>query len=266
MRLLIRRDGAAVSAEAARIVQDAMASLDYPVLGLSTGRTVTGLYQELSRSHAAGELDFSRVTTFNLDEYVDLGPDHPSSFARFMHVELFSKINLDPSRINVPDGLAPDLEAHCLDYEALIQSSGGIDLQILGIGTDGHIAFNEPGSSLGSRTRLKALTDETRRQNASSFGREEKVPRVAITMGVGTILEARSCLLLAIGRDKAAAIRDSIEGPVTSQITASALQLHPNVTVVIDEDAAHLLRRRSYYAQVEEAELEMANRSTPAER
>ena len=150
--------------------------------------------------------------------------------------------------------MALDFEAYCEQYEQQIRDAGGIDLQILGIGTDGHIAFNEPGSSLGSRTRLKTLTTETIRDNARYFGSQERVPRLAVTVGVGTILESRRCLLLAIGRSKARAIRQAVEGPVTAQVTASALQLHREVIVVLDEAAASQLERRAYYDEVENAQ------------
>ena len=154
----------------------------------------------------------------------------------------------------MPDGRALDFEAYCEQYERMIAEEGGIDLQVLGIGSDGHIAFNEPGSSLGSRTRLKTLTEETVRDNARFFGSEKEVPRLAITMGVGTILESRQCLLLAAGDSKARAIRDTIEGPITAQVTASALQLHRDVIAILDEEAARLLERRDYYREVEQAQ------------
>ena len=154
----------------------------------------------------------------------------------------------------MPDGRALDFEQHCQQYEQRILDAGGIDLQILGIGSDGHIAFNEPGSSLGSRTRLKTLASETIRDNARFFGGEDKVPRLAVTMGVGTILDTRKCLLLAFGKHKAAAVRDTVEGPVTAQVTASALQLHCEVIGIFDEEAASLLARRTYYADVERAQ------------
>jgi glucosamine-6-phosphate deaminase len=204
--------------------------------------------------HREQRLDFSQVTTFNLDEYVGLRPDHPQSYRFFMQENLFRHINVVPGRTHVPDGQALDFEANCRRYEKMIQDADGIDLQVLGIGRDGHIAFNEPGSSLGSRTRVKSLTGETIRDNARFFGSEDKVPRLAITMGVGTILESRRCLLLATGLAKASAIRSTIEGPITAQVTASALQLHRDVIVVLDEEAGSWLTRREYYAEVETAQ------------
>jgi glucosamine-6-phosphate deaminase len=167
---------------------------------------------------------------------------------------LFDQLNIDSNRTHVPDGRALDFEKYCRQYEQMIREAGGIDLQILGVGSDGHIAFNEPGSSLGSRTRLKTLASETIRDNARFFGGEEKVPRLAITMGVGTILESRRCLFLAFGANKAQAVRDTVEGPITAQVTASALQLHQEVIGIFDESAARLLVRHDYYSEVERAQ------------
>jgi glucosamine-6-phosphate deaminase len=171
-----------------------------------------------------------------------------------MQENLFRHLDLAADSTFVPDGRALDFEAHCRQYEQRIQDAGGIDLQLLGIGSDGHIAFNEPGSSLGSRTRLKTLASETIRDNARFFESEEEVPHLAITMGVGTILESRRCLLLAMGPEKASAIRSTVEGPITAQVTASALQLHREVIVVVDEQAAAWLQRREYYDEVEQAQ------------
>ena len=254
MRVIIEPTPEDVDRRAARLISDLVRRKPDCVLGLATGSTPLGTYRELIRLHQESGLDFSRVTTFNLDEYVGLAPSHPQSYRYFMQKHLFDHLNLDPSRTYVPDGRALDFEAHCRQYEQRIRDVGGIDLQVLGVGGDGHIAFNEPGSSLGSRTRLKTLTGETVRDNARFFGSEEQVPRLAVTMGVGTILESRKCLLLAIGSGKAGAIRSAVEGPVTAQITASALQLHRDVIVVVDEAAGNWLERREYYNEVEQAQ------------
>ena len=224
------------------------------MLGLATGSTPLGVYRELIRMHNEEALDFSRITTFNLDEYVGLGPRHPQSYRHFMQTNFFDHINVNPKRTHVPDGRALDFDAHCKQYEQRIADCGGIDLQLLGIGSDGHIAFNEPGSSLGSRTRLKTLARETVHDNARFFGSEEEVPRLAITMGVGSILESKLCLLLAIGQEKADAIADTVEGPITAQVTASALQLHREVIIIVDEAAGCLLKRQDYYSEVERAQ------------
>ncbi len=258
MRVIIQPDATGVAQRAATLIAELVRRKPNAVLGLATGGTVVQCYQELIRLHQQEQLDFSQVRTFNLDEYVGLGADHPQSYRRFMHEQFFQYVNLRPENCFVPDGLASDYEAYCAWYEHQIISAGGIDLQLLGIGRDGHIAFNEPGSSLGSRTRLKTLTQETIEDNARFFGSADQVPRTAVTMGVGTILESRKCLLLATGSSKAAAIGAAVEGPVTAQVTASALQLHRDVVLVIDSDAASWLRRRAYYQQVEEAERNLA--------
>lgn len=254
MRVIILPDAAAVAHRSADFVDGLVRKKPACVLGLATGSTPLGLYRELIRRHREAGLDFSQVTTFNLDEYVGLGPSHPQSYRQFMQTSLFDHINVDTNRTHVPDGRALDFENFCQQYEQRIRDAGGIDLQVLGIGTDGHIAFNEPGSSLGSRTRLKTLASETVRDNARFFGSEDAVPRLAVTMGVGTILESRRCLLIAIGDGKAAAIRDTVEGPITAQVTASALQLHREVIVIIDEAAAAQLARKDYYNEVERAQ------------
>jgi glucosamine-6-phosphate deaminase len=254
VRVIIEHDPDVAGRRAARFVAELVRRKPNCVLGLATGSTPLALYRELIRLHGEEQLDFSQVTTFNLDEYVGLGPGHSQSYRSFMQQNLFDHVNLDPARTHVPDGRALDFELHCRQYEQKIQAAGGIDLQVLGIGSDGHIAFNEPGSSLGSRTRLKTLASETVRDNARFFGGEDKVPRLAVTMGVGTILESRRCLLLAFGSHKAIAVRDTIEGPITAQVTASALQLHREVICVLDESAARLLVRRDYYAEVERAQ------------
>ena len=257
MRVIVEPDREHVAIRAAQFVGNLIRRHPRCVLGLATGSTPLGMYRELIRMHRDEGLDCSRVITFNLDEYVGLGPNHSQSYRHFMQTNLFDHINVDIRNTHVPDGRALDFEAYCQQYEKMIDDAGGIDLQVLGIGSDGHIAFNEPGSSLGSRTRLKTLTEETVRDNARFFASQEEVPRLAITMGVGTILESRQCLLLACDESKARAIRDTIEGPVTAQVTASALQLHRDVIAVVDEEAARLLERREYYRQVEYAQSQL---------
>jgi glucosamine-6-phosphate deaminase len=221
------------------------------VLGLATGRSQLGVYEQLVHMHREEGLDFSQVTTFNLDEYIGLGAEHPGSFRHYMQVHLTGCVNVASERVHVPDGLVADVDAHCAAYEASITAAGGIDLQLLGIGSDGHIGFNEPSSSLRSRTRIKTLTAETQHDNADSFAPGE-VPRHVITMGIGTIMGARECLLLALGARKAQAVADAVEGPITASVPASALQMHPTAKVVLDEAAAGLLKRGSYYKSVYE--------------
>ncbi|NIP81779.1 MAG: glucosamine-6-phosphate deaminase [Gemmatimonadetes bacterium] len=239
MLVLVRDDYDAVSREAARRVAELVRRQPDCVLGLATGGTPRGLYEELIRLHRDEGLDFSKVTTFNLDEYVGLPPDHEQSYHAFMWRHLFDHINVDPRFVHIPHGMADDVPAFCDWYEERIAEAGGIDLQILGIGANGHIAFNEPSSSLGSRTRIKTLTPQTREDNARFFGSLDDVPRYAITMGVGTIMEARQLLLLASGSGKADAIADTtVEGPISARVPASIVQLHRDAVVLVDRDAA----------------------------
>jgi len=252
MEIIIQTTPEAASKVAARIVARVLREKPEAVLGLPTGNTPLPLYRELIRLHRAGQADFRRVTTFNLDEYVGLAPEHPRSFYHFMWENFFRHLNIKRGKVHLPDGLAKDIPAHCDRYEKEIRAMGGIDLQILGIGADGHIAFNEPTSSLASRTRIKTLTPETRRDHAREFGGLNRVPHHAITMGIGTILEARECLLLAFGGRKARAIAGAVEGPVSSMNPASALQLHPVVRVCVDRAAAKGLKRAAYYRWVYE--------------
>lgn len=222
------------------------------VLGLATGSTPLVLYKEMVRRHQAGEMDFSMATSFNLDEYIGLAPDHPCSYRYFMAENLFQHINIRPERTHVPDGNAVDVDAACKAYELAIRSVGGIDLQVLGIGTDGHIAFNEPVSSLGSRTRIKTLTKETREDNARFFDSMADVPTHCITMGVGTIMECRQLLLFAFGEAKAEIIAAAVEGPLTAMVPASALQLHQDVKIILDTASAAKLEHGAYFRHVYE--------------
>ena len=250
MEIIIAPNSQQASMWAADFITSLLHSKPACVLGLATGSSPLELYRELIRRHREQGLDFSRCTTFNLDEYVGLPPNHPASYRRFMQDNLFRGLNIPPENIHIPDGLALDIPAHCAAYEEAIAKAGGIDLQILGIGTDGHIGFNEPSSSLGSRTRIKTLTERTRADNARFFERDEEVPRHVLTMGVGTIMEARAILMLAFGTAKARAVAAMIEGPITALVPASVLQFHPTVKVLLDEEAASLLTRREYYQHV----------------
>jgi len=247
VEVIIQPTEAAAAALTARIVAHDLKANSHLVLGLATGKTMESVYQDLVRRHKEQKLDFSLCSTFNLDEYVGLAPSDPNSYRHYMDHHLFNHVNVDPRATHLPNGLAKDLDAECRQYEALIQRFGGIDLQLLGIGKAGHIGFNEPLSALRSRTRVKALTPTTLKQNAPSFGSEAKVPRRAITMGVGTILECRRCVLLATSDGKAEVIAKAVEGPITSMISATALQLHPRCTVVVDEAAASQLKEKDYY-------------------
>src|SRR6266704_6884120 len=247
MEVIIQPTEAVTASLVARIVAHDLRANPHLVLGFATGRTMEHVYRQLVRLHQTEKLDFSLCSTFNLDEYVGLFPNDPNSYRHYMEHHLFRHVNVDSRNTHLPNGLANDLDAECRQYEALIQRFGGIDLQLLGIGKAGHIGFNEPLSALRSRTRVKALTPTTLKQNAEFFGSEDKVPRRAITMGVGTIIEARRCLLLATGDSKAEVIAQAVEGPITSMVSATALQLHPRCTVVVDEAAAAQLHGSEYY-------------------
>jgi glucosamine-6-phosphate deaminase len=231
-----------LSKDGARRVADLIRRKPDCVLGFATGSTPVGMYTELIRMHREEGLDFSKVVTFNLDEYVGLPPTHEQSYQYFMWKHLFGHVNVNPRYVHVPSGVAGNVEEQCEWYEAKIREFGGIDLQILGIGVNGHIAFNEPGSSLGSRTRIKTLKESTRHDNARFFASLEEVPQYAITMGVGTVMEAHGLLLMASGREKADAVKATVEGPITAQYPATIVQLHRFAIILIDREAAAKLR------------------------
>ncbi len=248
MLVEILPDYDALSERAARLVSEEIRRRSLrtgrAVLGCATGSTPIGLYQRLISDDDPEGPDFSRVTTFNLDEYVGLPPEHPQSYWRFMREHLFDHAGIPDDRAHIPDGMADDLDAACAAYEQRIEEAGGIDLQILGIGSNAHLAFNEPGSSLGSRTRVQTLTGKTLADNARFFGEGETQPHTAVTMGLGTIMEARKLLMLASGTGKAIAVRDALEGPVTAMCPASVLQMHPHAHILLDEEAASALAYR----------------------
>jgi glucosamine-6-phosphate deaminase len=250
MEVIIQPTEEAAAALVSRIVARELRANPHLVLGLATGQTMERVYRRLVAMHHEEKLDFSLCSTFNLDEYVGLAPSDANSYRHYMDEHLFERVNLDPRNTHLPNGQAPDLEAECLHYEGLIKRFGGIDLQLLGIGKAGHIGFNEPLSALRSRTRVKALTPATLKQNAHFFGGQQNMPRWAITMGVGTILECRRCVLLATGQAKAGVIAKAVEGPITSMISATTLQLHPRCTVVVDDAAAAHLVEQDYYRWV----------------
>lgn len=258
MEVIIQPDAGKAALLVARLIGDEVRANPRLVLGLATGRTMEPVYAEMVRMHREDGQDYSRCRTFNLDEYVGLGADHPNSYRRFMNEHLFSGINIDMRDTHLPDGLAADLDAECAHYEQQIRECGGIGLQLLGIGVAGHIGFNEPLSALLSRTRLKALSPATMKQNAGLFPRPEDMPRRGITMGVGTILESRKCVLLATGSEKAEIVARAVEGPITAMVSASALQLHPSCRVIVDEAAASRLEGRDYYRWIFENEPEWA--------
>ena len=256
MEVIIQSDAQSASVVAARLISHLLREKPNAVLGLATGQTPILLYNELVRKYREGHIDFSRVTTFNLDEFVGLPPDHPASYRSFMFKHFFDHVNVRPENIHIPDGMAADIPEYCRQYEEEIAKAGGIDLQILGIGVEGHIGFNEPTSSLASRMRTKTLTPRSRRDFAPLFGGIDRVPAYIMTAGLGTVMSARQCMLLAFGKAKANAIARMIEGPVTAMLPASILQMHPIVKVFLDTQAASLLQNTSYYQWVYEGKPE----------
>jgi glucosamine-6-phosphate deaminase len=242
-----------VYAEASSRVVDHIHKKPSAVLGLATGKTMLGIYKNLIADHKKGQVDFSAVKTVNLDEYLGLDSNDPLSFYSYMFQNFFQHVNVKKENILIPDSLPEDVETECAAYEEAIRERGGIDVQLLGIGRDGHIGFNEPSSSLQARTRVKTLTDETLRDNFGSI----EGPRFAITMGIGTIMDGREIILVAVGEEKAKAIALMVEGPVTASCPASVLQFHPKVKVILDSDAAQLLERKDYYMWVWEHKKEV---------
>lgn len=241
-------------AERAALVADAVVALvsrrPAAVLGLATGSSPSPVYAELVRRYADGAVSFAGASAFTLDEYLGLAPDHPEGYRSVIEREFASLVDLPADHLHTPDGQTDDVPAACAAYEQRIADAGGVDLQLLGIGSDGHLAFNEPGSSLASRTRVKTLTPRTREDNARFFDSVDEVPHHVLTQGLGTILEARHLVMLATGEGKADAVHQAVEGPITAMCPASALQLHPHVTVVLDPGAASRLGLHDYYAQV----------------
>ncbi len=248
MEIVILPDAAAVGAAAAARIAAVVRAKPQAVLGLSTGSSPLGAYAALADLVRRGELDLSRTSAFALDEYVGLPLGSSQSYAATIAAEATGPLGLDPERVHVPDGAAADLEAACEDYERRIREAGGVDVQLLGIGTNGHIGFNEPTSSLASRTRIKTLAPRTRQDNARFFGGDlDAVPLHCITQGLGTILDARRLLLVAQGEAKAAAVAAAVEGPLSAMVPGSAMQLHRHATVLLDEAAASALTLRDYY-------------------
>ncbi len=247
MEIVLARDTEDAAAMVAEKILARLRRKPDLVLGLATGSTPIGVYRRLREAHARGEASFARVRTFNLDEYLDVPADHPQSYRTFMRTHLFDGIDLRPENIHFPPADGADLVRRCADYERAIVDAGGIDVQLLGIGRNGHIGFNEPTSSLASRTRVKTLTERTLEDNARFYGPGERPPVLAVTMGIGTILAAREVLLQAMGQKKAQAVRNMVEGPVSSFFPASALQLHDRVTAYVDPEAGSLLTMTAYY-------------------
>ncbi len=240
LRIYRAKDYQEMSRKAANILSAQIILKPDCVLGLATGSTPVGAYQLLVERYEKGDLDFSEVTTVNLDEYRGLGPEDEQSYAYFMNAHLFGHVNLDRQKTFLPDGLAGDSRKACEDYEEMIRRTGGIDLQLLGLGHDGHIGFNEPADAFEKKTHLVDLAEQTIQANKRFFASKEDVPRQALTMGIQTIMSADRILLAVSGADKAAVLRDALFGPVTPQLPASVLQLHPQLMLVADEAALSL--------------------------
>lgn len=245
MKLVIAVDYDDLSKQAARLIADEVKQRPDTVLGLATGGTPVGMYRELIAIHQKEGVDFSQATSFNLDEYVGLPGHHPQSYRAYMDENLFRHINLPRDKTNIPRGDAADLGAECKRYEKAIAAAGGIDIQVLGIGNNGHIGFNEPGSTTDTTTRVVQLTESTIEANARYFDTIEEVPTQAVSMGIRTILSAKKIILLASGRAKAQAVQRMLEGEMTPDVPASLLQQHPDVTVIVDEEAASALSAKS---------------------
>lgn len=243
MKIIICKDYEHMSRFSADIVIEQIRQKLDSVIGLATGSTPLGMYKELIRQYKKGRVDFSKVVTFNLDEYLGLSPDHPQSYHYFMFNNFFNHINIKIENVNLPGGItAYNLDGVCREYDEKIEKAGGIDLQILGIGHNGHIGFNEPGKKLYTQTHIVSLSHETIKANSRFFDHIDEVPRKAITMGVGGIMRAKKILLLASGKDKAAIIKKAFSGIITTEIPASLLQLHKDILVILDKEAAKELK------------------------
>lgn len=242
MRLIVTKNYEEMSKVAAKEMAEDIKRNPEIVLGLATGGTPVGMYKELIRMYNEGELDFSKVTSINLDEYVGLAGEHDQSYRYFMNTNLFNHINIDKNNTFVPNGLAENVEEECMAYDARIQDMGGIDLQLLGLGANGHIGFNEPGEALSVGTHLTDLKESTIEANARFFDSIDDVPRKAITMGLGAIMKAKKIMVIASGEGKAEVVKAMMSGKITTEIPATMLQMHRDVILIVDEDAAKLLK------------------------
>ncbi|MGO4957926.1 glucosamine-6-phosphate deaminase [Luteococcus sp. Sow4_B9] len=251
MDVIIASDEQEAGRIAAAHIAHAIRGIDEPVLGVATGSSPLSTYEDLARRVKEGSLDFSKARAFALDEYVGIPADNPLSYADTIRTTVTEPLGFDPANVRTPDGMANDIAAGAKEYDEAIQGAGGIDVQILGIGNNGHIGFNEPGSSLVSRTRQICLTRETREANARYFSDPADVPTHAVSQGLGTIMEARKVVLVALGEQKAAAIAAACEGPLGAHCPATLLQMHPNATIIVDEAAAGELRRADYFRDVQ---------------
>ena len=260
MKVVILENPKAVASYGADMFKRQLVNNAHSVLGLATGSTPIALYQQLIAANNADEISFKDASTFNLDEYLGLASEHPQSYRHFMNQELFNHIDIDIDNTHVPNGNTENPLTAGDDYEKLIIEKGGIDMQLLGIGRNGHVGFNEPSSCLSSRTRVKTLTQATIDDNARFFGQDEYQPHLSITMGIGTIMESRQVVLLATGESKADAIQATVEGPLSASCPASALQMHLSTTLIIDEAAASKLINKEFYKHIERENQSLLNR------
>ena len=241
MRVIIEKDYEAMSKKAALLVASQVRLKENSVLGLATGSTPLGMYDELIDMYKRDEIDFSKVKSFNLDEYCNLPAENPQSYHYYMKDNFFDHVNIPEENINLLDGMTDDVKRECIEYDMKIKRAGGIDLQVLGIGPNGHIGFNEPGEKLNVKTHQVDLAPETIEANSRFFDSKEDVPKKAITVGIATILKSNRILLLASGKNKAKAIKETVSGNVTTKVPSSLLQTHPEVTIIVDEEAAELI-------------------------
>lgn len=246
MKVYVFKNLEELNKKAASIFIEAIRENPKLTLGLATGSSPEGLYKELVESYQRKEISFKEISTFNLDEYLGLSPDHEESYLHYMKENLFDHVDLKEENIHMPNPFALDPEEECKNYEKAMKALGGIDLQLLGIGSNAHIGFNEPGEKLYNNTHITPLKEETRRANARFFNSLDEVPTHAITMGVGSIMRAKKIVLISFGEKKAKAIKDTIEGPITTEVPSSLLQLHGDVTILLDEASAKDLKEKSY--------------------
>ena len=251
MRVVILPSEKEASSFAAEFIENFIVDKENVTLGLATGSSVLLTYEALINKHRSNNLTFKNTTTFNLDEYVGLKPGHTQSYRHYMNNKLFNHIDIDKKNTNIPECFNNDYQLCCENYESKIKSIGGVDLQLLGLGTNGHIGFNEPTSSLSSRTRVKTLTENTVANNARFFDDKEFQPSIAVTMGIGTIMDADNIILIGLGKHKSKAVADLVEGPISSFCPGSALQNHQNVVIVLDSLAASELKLYDYYIHTE---------------
>lgn len=250
MKIVVVKNSEEMSKKAGRLIGSQVIVKENCVLGLATGSTPIGTYQDMIAQYKEGVLDFSKVSVFNLDEYIGVTADNDQSYAYFMKENLFQHVNIDLAKTNIPSGMATDMEAECLAYEAKMKAAGGVDLQLLGIGNNGHIGFNEPDHNFSQRTHTVQLTESTIEANARFFKTKEEVPTMAVTMGIKTIMNARKVVLVATGKGKAQAIYGTVLGPIDPQVPSSILQLHKDTVLVIDEEAASLLPKEIWNTEV----------------